>query len=104
LAERFQAVEVASSTRQCQPQRKQIYHQQSTRFPNLKQPILSYQSKPNAEAVGELTDQQPAFEKARKQEGASGSTSDLNFAILQMKAGAARQPTSVATSSKVSPA
>jgi hypothetical protein len=35
-------------------------------FPTPKLPILSYQSKSNAEAVGELTDQQPAFEKAGK--------------------------------------
>jgi hypothetical protein len=63
--------------------------------------------KPNAEVVGELTDQQLAFEKAGKPESGearrgSGSTSDLYFAIPQMKAGAVRQTTSVATSSKVS--
>jgi hypothetical protein len=46
-------------------------------FPTPKQPILSYQSKPNAKAVSEPIDQQPAFRKARKQQSKKGQQLDL---------------------------
>lgn len=71
-------------------------------FLNPKQPILSYQSKQNAEAVGKLTDQQPAFEEAGKRRSKNGQwlDHDLYFDILQMKVGAAMQTTSMAISSK----
>jgi hypothetical protein len=46
-------------------------------FPTPKQPILSYQSKPNAKAVSEPIDQQPAFRKARKRQSKKGQRLDL---------------------------
>jgi hypothetical protein len=46
-------------------------------FPTPKQPILSYQLKPNAKAIGEPKDQQPVFGKARKRQSKKGQRLDL---------------------------
>jgi hypothetical protein len=46
-------------------------------FPTPKHPILSYQSRPSAKAVGELLDQQPAFGKAGKRRSKKGQRLDL---------------------------